>query len=43
MTKPSHGRLYEQSDGNWIFYSGNKYELSKGIHYKIYRRIVNNF
>jgi hypothetical protein len=27
MTKPSHGRLYEGSNGTWIFCSGNK--LSK--------------
>jgi len=29
MTKPSHGRLYEDSNGAWLFCSGNKFELSK--------------
>jgi hypothetical protein len=29
MSKPSHGRLYEDSNGDWIFCSGNKFELSK--------------
>jgi hypothetical protein len=31
MTKPRHGRLYPDSNGSWIFCSGNKFELSKGI------------
>ena len=31
MTKPHHGRLYSQSDGHWVFCSGNKLDLSKGI------------
>ncbi len=30
MSKPNHGRLYEQEGGNWIFCTGNKYEISKG-------------
>jgi hypothetical protein len=36
MSKPNHGHLYEDSDGRWIFCSGNKFELSKG-------RILSNF
>jgi hypothetical protein len=30
MSKPNHGRLYEQDGGNWVFCSGNKFDLSKG-------------
>jgi len=30
MSKPSHGRLYEDSDGKWIFCTGHKFEPSKG-------------
>jgi hypothetical protein len=29
MSKPNHGRLYEDSNGHWLFCSGNKFELSK--------------
>jgi len=30
MTKPNHGKLYEQSNGTWVFCTGNKFEPSKG-------------
>ena len=30
MSKPRHGRLYSNSDGEWIFCPGNLSDLSKG-------------
>jgi len=30
MSKPSHGCLYAQADGDWMFCVGNNFELSKG-------------
>jgi hypothetical protein len=30
MSKPNHGRLYEDLNGDWLFCSGNKFELSNG-------------
>jgi hypothetical protein len=32
MSKPSHGRLYEDSNDTWIFCIGNKFEASKGTY-----------
>jgi hypothetical protein len=31
MTKPSHGKLYQDSDGHWIFCRGKNIDLSTGI------------
>jgi hypothetical protein len=31
MVKPQHGRLYLNSDNEWVFCSGNRSDTSKGI------------
>jgi hypothetical protein len=31
MSKPRHGRLYQNESQEWIFYSGNSKDLEKGI------------
>jgi hypothetical protein len=31
MPQPRHGRLYEESNGQWLFCLGNKFTLSKAI------------
>ncbi len=43
MSKPIHGRLYEDSDDAWIFCTGNKFEASKGTYLHNFPHKLNNY